>query len=97
MKITEIIWLDDVVDKLNWKHHITVKEVEEVMSSKPRIHFKEKSKIDPEENLYAAFGVTEAGRYLLVLFILKSHQRALVITARDMTLTEKKYYEKRRK
>ncbi len=96
MKITGTIWLDDVVDKLCWKHQVTATEVEEVLSRKPRIAFKEKGKRDPDENLYVALGTTEAGRYLFVLFILKSHQRALIITARDMTILEKKYYGKKR-
>ena len=94
MKIREIVWLDDVVDKLHWKHHVTTTEVEEVLSRKPIIGFKEKGRHNSEENLYAALGSTEAGRYLLVLFILKSNQRALIITARDMTISEKRYYEK---
>jgi len=94
LKIREIIWLDDVVDKLRWKHHVTATEVEEVLSRKPRINFMEKGKHDSDENLYVALGTTEAGRYLLVLFVLKSNQRALIITARDMTISEKQYYEK---
>ncbi|MBC8186009.1 BrnT family toxin [candidate division KSB1 bacterium] len=96
MKITGIIWLDDVVDKLSWKHKVTTTEIEQVLSRNPRIAFKEKAKQNPDENLYVALGTTEAGRYLFVLFILKSHQRALILTARDMTMSEKKYYDKKR-
>ena len=88
--------LDDVVDKLSWKHKVTTTEIEQVLSRNPRIAFKEKGKHDPDENLYVALGNTEAGRYLFVLFILKSHQRALILTARDMTISEKKYYDKKR-
>jgi len=96
LKISEIIWLEDVVDKIGWKHHVSTKEVEEVLSRRPRIYFREKRKRDPEENVYVALGNTEAGRYLFVLFIYTPHQRALIITARDMTISEKKYYEKNR-
>jgi len=96
LKITGIIWLDDIVDKLDWKHQVTTMEVEEVLSGRPKIAFKEKGKRDPDENLYVALGTTDAGRYLIVLFILKSHQQALVLSARDMTISEKKHYEKKR-
>jgi len=97
LKITGTLWLDDVVDKLDRKHQVTTSEVEEVLSGKPKIYFKEKGRRDLEENLYVALGKTASGRYLFVLFILKSHKRALIITARDMTISEKKYYEKKRK
>ncbi|MBM4467582.1 MAG: BrnT family toxin [Chloroflexi bacterium] len=36
MKVTGIIWLRDVVDKLSWKHNITTDEVEEIFDSSPR-------------------------------------------------------------
>ena len=35
LKITGIIWLADVVDKLSWKHQVTPSEVEEAVSGKP--------------------------------------------------------------
>ena len=70
-------------------------EVEDVLSGKPKVLFKEKGKTNPEENLYVAFGTTAAGRYLFVVFILKSQQRALILAARDMTISERKYYEKK--
>lgn len=37
----------------------------------------------PGENLYRAVGQTDAGRYLIVFFILKQGGRALVISARE--------------
>jgi uncharacterized DUF497 family protein len=42
---------------------------------------------------YEAFGQTSAGRYLVVFFIRKS-EAALPISARDMTDSERRYYEK---
>jgi hypothetical protein len=32
MKITGIIWLREVVDKLAWKHQVTTEEVDEAMA-----------------------------------------------------------------
>ncbi|MFN8495957.1 MAG: BrnT family toxin [Caldilineaceae bacterium] len=43
---------------------------------------------------YIAFGQTDYGRYLIVVFAPKSNQRLRVITARDMTLTEKKRFRR---
>jgi uncharacterized DUF497 family protein len=48
------------------------------------------------ENLYAAYGQTGAGRYLIVFFVLKNQTSALPISARDMTHAERKYYEKQK-
>lgn len=32
MKIKNIIWLPDVIDKLDWKHNVVPEEVEQVFS-----------------------------------------------------------------
>jgi len=37
MRITDVIWLDDVVDKIETKHHVTQTEVEEVFAIKPKV------------------------------------------------------------
>ena len=46
--------------------------------------------------MYVAYGRTEQGRHLVV-FIYKNDQTALPISARDMTTTERRHYEKRGK
>ena len=38
---------------------------------------------------YIAYGQTEAGRYLLVVFVSKDKSRLRVVTARDLTSNEK--------
>ncbi len=80
MKITGIIWLKDVVNKLGFKHHVETYEVEEVFENKPLFRFIERGDIEGE-NLHAAFGRTDAGRYLTVYFIHKTTHEALVISA----------------
>jgi uncharacterized DUF497 family protein len=47
------------------------------------------------EDVYAAYGQTDSGRYLMVIFIYKKTYEALVLTARDMTQTEKRLYARR--
>jgi len=44
------------------------------------------------ENMYAALGRTEEGRYLIVFFIHKLDGRALIISAREMDDSEKRLY-----
>ena len=93
MKVTGIIWLRDVVDKLSWKHNVTTDEVEEIFDGSPRYRFIESGDVEGE-NLYAALGQTRAGRYLIVYFVHKKTGEALMISARDMTRKEKKTYGK---
>lgn len=49
----------------------------------------------PGENVYLALGQSAAGRHLAVFFVYKSDQRALVVSARDMTHTERRQYDQR--
>lgn len=44
-----------------------------------------------------AYGQTYAGRYLLVVFILKSGNILRVVTAREMDEMEKRYYRRERR
>ncbi|HZF40838.1 MAG TPA: BrnT family toxin [Blastocatellia bacterium] len=94
MKITGVIWLRSVVDKLAWKHNVMTDEVEEVFNGSPRYRFIEKGDVKGED-LYTALGQTEAGRYLIVYFVRKSSGEALIISAREMTKNERKRYEKK--
>ena len=90
----DIIWLDAIVDKISWKHNVVKKEVEEVLTGKPRIFKKEAGKVEGED-LYNALGRTENGRHLSVFFIKKLGNRALIVTARDMDRSERRRYEKK--
>ena len=93
MKIDGILWLEKIVDKIKKKHHITQDEVEQVFVNNPQYRFLEKGKIEGE-NVYSAYGRTDAGRYVTVIFILKFRECALVISARDMDKKERKQYGK---
>ena len=93
MKITGTIWLQKIVDKLASKHHITQDEVEQVLANNPQYRLVERGKIDGED-VYAAYGCTDAGRYVTVIFIRKFGNRALIITGRDMDGKEHRQYGK---
>ena len=91
MNIEGIIWLNQFVDKLAFKHQVETYEVEEVLSGKPKYRFVEKGE-RKGENIYMALGQTESGRYLTVLFIYKQTKEALILSARDMAKKERKMY-----
>ena len=88
MKLSGIIWLEEIVEKIERKHHVTQDEV--------RVHFRFVEKGHRQgENVYSALGQTSSGRYLIVFFVRKKTRQALPISARDMTRAERRRYEKR--
>ncbi|PIW67207.1 MAG: hypothetical protein COW10_06915, partial [Candidatus Omnitrophica bacterium CG12_big_fil_rev_8_21_14_0_65_42_8] len=48
-----------------------------------------------KEGKYIAYAITEEGRYLFIVFVIKDSGRIRVISARDMNEKEKRYYKKR--
>jgi hypothetical protein len=96
LRLYEIIWKDTFVVKLADRHGVTTDEVEDVLFSTPHVRRAERGRVKGED-LYAAYGQTEAGRYLVVFFIRKRQTAALPISARDMTLSERRYYEGQKK
>jgi uncharacterized DUF497 family protein len=94
MKITGVIWLREVVDKLAWKHQVTTEEVEEALAAARRFRFIEAGDVAGED-LYATMSRTAAGRYLVIYFVYKTTKEALIISAREMTRKEKRAYAKK--
>ena len=92
MRLNEVIWKDYYVDKIEVKHGILTDEVEEVLFGKPHVRRAQRGHVKGED-LYAAYGQTDAGRYLIVFFIRKG-TAALPISARDMTYSEERYYDR---
>lgn len=95
MVIRTIIWKDQFVEKLAQKHGVTVFEAEEVLNAKPHIRRMSKGQVK-DEPVYGAYGQTNGGRYLIVLYIRKVSGAVLPISARDMDDAERKYYERQR-
>jgi len=93
MYIDDFIWLPDIVEKLAVKHRLTQDEVEEVFFNRPHFRFVE-SGFRAGEDVYAALGQTDAGRYVIVFFIHKPGHLALIVSARDMDSKERKKYER---
>lgn len=94
MNIEDIIFSREIADKLWDKHRVTTEEVVQIFDSDPLFRFAEQGHVRGE-NLYRAIGQTENGRYLVVFFIYKIDQSALVISGRDLTAKERKQYAKK--
>jgi uncharacterized DUF497 family protein len=92
MQLHEIIWKDRFIDKLAVKHGVSTNEVEEILFGRPHVRRAQKGHVKGED-LYTAYGQTTGGRYLIIFFISKKPAAALPISARDMTDSERRYYE----
>lgn len=94
MTINGFIWLETIVEKLASKHAVSTDEVLQVFEEDALFRWVE-SGLHEDEDVYSALGRTHGGRYLIVFFIFKTDGRALVISAREMTASEKKRYAQR--
>jgi uncharacterized protein len=94
MRIDGFIWLSAFVEKLEVKHHVIQNEVEEVFFNRLRFRFVE-SGHQAGEDVYAVSGPTDDGRYLIVFFICKPGNKALILSAREMDRKERKMYERK--
>lgn len=94
MKIGNLIWLHHIVDKLTFKHHVDISEVEEVFDNRPKFRFVQQGDRKGED-VYMALGRSDAGRYLAVIYIQKKNNHALIVSARDMVKKERKQYERK--
>jgi len=92
--ITSLIWLPEIIAKLEVKHGVTVEEIEEVFEMGPVFRRGPKGKRRGED-VYRAYGRSEAGRYLAVAFIYKLDRRALILSGREMTTAELRLYRRR--
>jgi len=91
MKIVGLIWLEEIVEKLEVKHRVIPEEVEQVFVSQPKIRRMNKGHYRGED-VYRALGQTDVGRHLVVFFIHKMTSEALILSARDMDDKERKSY-----
>jgi len=79
---------DHILDKIESKHSIIFSEVEEACLSDKRHVRKGK------EGLYKLFSQTDAGRYILVVLINLGNGSWKIVTAREMTGSERQLYKK---
>lgn len=92
MHIARIVCPETIEEKLEVKHHVTVREARQVLFNGPRIRFAEKGYIEGND-VYGAFGQTFGGRYLAIFFVYKPDTAtAIIISARDMSDRERRAY-----
>lgn len=96
VRIYEIIWKEQFAEKLIRKHGVTRIEVEQVLLSRPYVRKAKKGRVEGE-NVYVAYGQTNAGRYLLVFFINKRQGAVMPISARDMKPRQRRFYHAQKK
>jgi uncharacterized DUF497 family protein len=84
-------WDEGNRDKNRLKHKVSNGECEELFFNRPLIILD-----DPlhsqSESRYAAFGMTDSGRKLAVVFTVRK-KKIRVISARDMHAKERRFYE----
>jgi len=94
MYIDDLVWLTEIASKVATKHRVTPDEAEEVFFNNPKYRFVE-SGHRLSEDVYSAGGQTDAGRYLIVFFIYKGDNTALILSARDMDAAERKRHDRK--
>ena len=91
-QFTGFQWDDGNIDKNLLKHQVQNWECEQIFFNEPLIILDD-PKHSLSEKRWAAFGQTDAGRLLTIIFT-KREKLLRVISARDMNRKEKKFYEK---
>lgn len=89
-KLSGFEWDEGNRDK-NLKHRVHGWECEQIFFNEPLVIL-EDPKHSVSENRFAAFSHTDAGRRLVVVYTMRSG-RVRVISARDMSKKERKFYE----
>ena len=89
MLFIESLEIDDhILDKIESKHNVTFNEVEQACLSDKR-HVRKS-----REGLYKVFSQTTAGRYLLTVLVNLGGGSWKVVTAREMSESERQLYKK---
>ena len=92
MKIVGSVWPEGAAQQVHQQHNIDPDEVDELLIGQPLFRFIEESH-RAGERVYAAFGQTQAGRYLVAFFLHTPDDQAKILWARDMRRAERKRYD----
>jgi uncharacterized DUF497 family protein len=91
-KIIGFQWDKGNINKNLFKHKVENWECEQIFFNEP-LTILDDPKHSILEKRWAAFGITDAGRQLVVIFA-KRDQRIRVISEREMNKKERRFYEK---
>jgi uncharacterized protein len=86
-------WNKANIDKSWKKHKVDYKETEQVFGNKP-IKVLKDIRHSQTEDRFIAFGITNNKRKLYIVFTIRE-KRIRIISARDQSRKERKYYEKK--
>ena len=90
MRIAGFEWDEANTIKNVTRHNTYPYEIEETFYNRYKLR-------KTKQDRYLLYGITDAGRYLFIVFIFKKKSDkniASVISAREMTQKEKRYYQK---
>jgi hypothetical protein len=87
--IRGFIWDDENVAHIG-RHQVSPDEVEEALTGSPVI-------LRGPDGRYLVYGRTAAGRLLFAVYVQRPEGRIRILTAREMTEKEKRFYRKKRK
>jgi uncharacterized protein len=91
MKIEKISWDQETIDHIA-NHNVLPEEVEELLfnDENPPLIMRGK------DGRFLAYGKTEGGRLLFVVWVFKN-RKTRIVTARDMSKKEKRFYQRRKR
>jgi Protein of unknown function (DUF497). len=87
MRQVEVEWDEDAIEHIA-RHQVEPEEVEEILAGRYLL-------FRGRWRRYYVLGRTEAGRYLFIVLERRERSRFRVVTARDMTNSERKRFRKR--
>ena len=61
MRVDDVLWLPQFIDKIEHKHGVLPEEVEEIFCSRPKYRKAKRGRVEGED-VYHAYGQTDAGR-----------------------------------
>lgn len=95
MRIERFDWRHDREEHIA-RHGVSREEVEEaVFEDRARMLLRRgPAERNPDETIYQHLGRTEAGRYLFTALLYTGGGEAILLTARDMTDTERRRYQR---
>ena len=93
MKIKGIIWLDAIVEKINQARCFPARS-SSYRTGTDGIPFCGE-RVSTEWKCICGIRANQGGQIPIIFFVYKSDQRILIISARDMTIAERKRYEKK--
>ena len=93
LRITSFYWTRERIEHIA-RHRVRPEEVEEAAFDDPYrvVQRLKKAEALPGRMIYRLLGQTQTGRYLTIIFLPLGHGRACVVTAREMTRAERRYY-----